>query len=76
MAKFKLEHDRDNCISCGSCWTICPDSWEEGSDGKAQIKGGGKKKEIGDLGCNLEAAKACPVNVIHIIDLESGKKKI
>ncbi|MFH1637716.1 MAG: ferredoxin [Candidatus Woesearchaeota archaeon] len=68
--KYKIEHDRENCISCGSCWTICPDSWEEGSDGKAQLKNG----EVDDLGCNKEAAEACPVNVIHITEL--GKKII
>jgi len=79
MAKYRIEHDRENCISCGSCWSLCPDFWEQGDDGKASLKNNsGNKLEIEekDLKCNKSAAESCPVNIIHIIDLESGKKLI
>ena len=74
MAKYKIIHDRENCIGCGSCIALCPESWKEGSDGKSDlIKGKKNEQEINDLACNMDAAKACPVNVIHIFE---GKKKL
>lgn len=74
MAKYNIELDRNNCIGCGSCIAICPDFWKKGDDGKSMLKGGkANKREVTDLKCNMEAAKACPVNVIHIFE---GKKKL
>ncbi|MEM3374116.1 MAG: ferredoxin [Candidatus Woesearchaeota archaeon] len=85
MAKtYTLQHDRVNCIGCGACATIAPKFWEMNDDGKSDIIGG-KSKENGwqerkinqeDFDINLEAAESCPVEVIHLIDDESGKKII
>lgn len=81
MANYKLQHNRLDCIGCGSCVAICPAFWEMNDDGKADIKKGKNLKngwqelEIKDLKCNMEAAQVCPVNVIHIID-GKGKKLI
>ena len=41
-------------------------------DGKADCK----KVEFDDLDLEMETAQSCPVNVIHIIDKETGEKLI
>ena len=59
--KFKIVHEVEKCIGCGSCASICPENWE--------LKGGKskpKKIEMEEIGCNQEAADACPVQCIHI----------
>jgi ferredoxin len=61
MAKIKIIHDVEACIGCGACAAICPDNWEmKGSKSKP------KKTELNDLGCNQQAADACPVQCIKI----------
>jgi ferredoxin len=83
---FKIEHDRPNCIGCGACAAVSPDSWEMSpADGKSDLKGSKHTKngndivkeelELDDLKGNKDAADSCPVNVIHIFD-PSGKKLI
>jgi ferredoxin len=61
---YKITQDHDKCIGCGSCVAVCPENWKFGNDGKAVPI----KTEIKDLGCNNEAADACPVKIIHIIE--------
>lgn len=78
MPKFKIVHDRSDCIGCGACVAVCDKFWEMGSDGKSQLKGsknkGGKfELEVDDLSCNKDAADSCPVNVIHLFD-KAGKQ--
>jgi|TARA_B100001971_G_C17838057_1_gene357154 ferredoxin len=74
MAKYKIVQDHENCISCGSCVAVCPDFWQEADDSKMELKkGNNHEQEIDDLDCNMDAAKACPVNVIHIFE---GEKKL
>lgn len=58
---WTIKHDVDACIGCGACAAICPDNWEmEGGKSKAH------KTELNDIGCNKDAADACPVQCIHI----------
>jgi ferredoxin len=83
MAKYKIEHDRPNCIGCGACTAVAPDFWEMVEDGKSSIKNGKKvgdkeEKEIDekDFAANKEAAESCPVNVIHLINLDTNEKVI
>ena len=89
MAKYKIEHDRPNCIGCSACAAVSPEFWtmDECNDGKSDIKKekGTKNLENGweeldiddkDYAQNKEAADACPVNVIHIKNLESNEKII
>jgi len=63
MPNYKIEHDRDSCIGCGACASICPANWEMAKDGKSNPK----KTELIDLGCNQQAADACPVQCIKIV---------
>ncbi len=65
---MKIVFDKENCIGCGSCVSICPSFWEMGDDGKAALKGSkdGKSLEIEEEGCNLDAVEICPTGVIKI----------
>ena len=42
--KYKIEHDRPECIGCGSCVSICSGFWEMNKDGKSDLK---KAKNVG-----------------------------
>jgi len=87
--KYKIVYKRNECIGAGPCMAVAPEFWtlNEAEDGKADIIKDMKptKLENGDqeliidekdLQLNLEAAEGCPVNVIHIYDVESGKQII
>ena len=83
MAKYKIEHDRPNCIGCGACAAVAPKFWEMAKDGKSSIISGKKVKDKEekiinekDLAPNKEAAESCPVNVIHLINLDTKEKII
>jgi ferredoxin len=66
MAKYKIVHHRERCISCGACAAICPENWFIADDGKSSPK----KIELEELGCNQQASEACPVQIIEIIELK------
>ncbi|MEM4375624.1 MAG: ferredoxin [Candidatus Woesearchaeota archaeon] len=83
--RYKIVYDRENCIGAAACAAVDPDDFEMASDGKAELKGGKAvkdrmvfEKEITEEEFKRakEAAEACPVNVIHIIDLETGEQLI
>ena len=89
MERFKIEHDRPGCIGCGACAAVCPSFWDMSPvDGKSDLKNSKKIEEDGevireemgiiegDFSVNLVAAESCPVNVIHILNLEENKKLI
>ena len=82
--KYKLEHDRPNCIGCAACAAVAPKFWTMHEDGKSDIVGC-KNREDGweeldieekDFISNKEAAESCPVNVIHIVKKDTGEKII
>ena len=85
--KYKIVYDRDNCIGAAACVAVNPEYWVLKEDGKASIvmnkkpeikKGNGVIEEAiideKDLQTNIEAANVCPVRVIKIIDIETGKE--
>ncbi len=82
MSKFKIVHDRPNCIGCGACVAVAQEDWEMNADGKSDLikaktlPDTTQEKEVENLGENMEAARMCPVNVIHIIDQKTNKKLI
>ncbi len=75
MAKTKVTISREECISCESCWTICPEFFEQNaSDNWSQIvvkyRSGGNPAE-GETPDELldkvkESADSCPVQIIHV----------
>ncbi len=78
--KYKVSIDRDQCIADMACTALCPDVFEMNEeDGKAQIvEKYRKSKESIEEGivpenlksCVEEAANACPVQIIHVEEVE------
>ena len=56
---MKVSVDKEKCIGCGACVSVCPDVFEMGDEGKSEAK----KKEC-DLDCCKEAKDICPVDAI------------
>ncbi len=60
---MKVTIDRDGCISCGLCMTMCPEVFRFADDGLSEVyhqPEGGEEKSAKD------AADGCPVSVIHV----------
>lgn len=61
---MKASIDRENCISCGLCTTICPEVFRMGEDGPAEayvdIVPSASEKAA------MEAMEGCPVSVITV----------
>jgi ferredoxin len=78
MAKYKILHNYDECISCGACAAICPEFWEMDDEGIAHLKESVKVDNHWELiittedskARNQEAAEACPVDIIKIEKIE------
>ena len=84
-AAYKIRHDRPNCIGCTACANIAPEFWEMSDvDGKSDVIGAKKTPEgweeldisEEDFELNMEAAEACPVNVIHLVNIGTGEELI
>jgi ferredoxin len=86
MVKIRIEFDRQNCIGSFACVALDPERWAYGSEGKADLKGGIEKennqwvleKNVSEeeLEKIMDGARGCPVNVIHVIKVESNEKLI
>ncbi len=53
--------DQKICIGCGHCTQVCPEVFEMGNKGKAQVKKGQEKSK---LPCVEDAISGCPVHCI------------
>lgn len=82
--RYTIIYKKNECIGAFACVAAEPNTWKQVED-KADLIGGELKigeedevyiKEVDDLENNLEAAQSCPVNCIHIIDNETGRKII
>jgi ferredoxin len=74
---MKVTIDRPACVSCGSCWNVCPAFFEEDPGNSSsrvveQYRLNGNPAEgtpTDDLEpCARDAADLCPVSVIGISD--------
>ena len=83
--RYKVIYERLNCIGATSCVTVYPERWVlNKDDDKADLIGGtleDHKTQTWTLEITeeefeklKESAEVCPVNIIHIIDLETGKR--
>ncbi len=74
MGKYKIEYERDGCIGAGACVDACVENWKMDDDGKANFI----NEEFDDdvLEKNKAAAESCPVNIIHIVNKETGERLI
>ncbi|MBI4159531.1 ferredoxin [Candidatus Woesearchaeota archaeon] len=83
MVKYFIRLKRTGCIGAVSCEAMAPKHWKLANDGKIDLISSkliDKENDIWeleieakDLEKNVDAAKACPVNVIEIYD-EQGNK--
>lgn len=55
---MKIKIDKEKCIGCGLCASICSSVFAMGKDGKAMVKA---QK---DIPCVKEAIESCPVEAI------------
>jgi ferredoxin len=72
MRKFRVKVDREKCIGCGSCVSVCPENFRF-REGKADVI-----KEIiteKEYDKNLEASELCPVGAISIEEIKEEKGK-
>lgn len=88
MGHYKIVYDLERCIGVFACVAAHDKRWKMGENelqGKAVLEGGMQDKKTGffeaefdedELQLNLNAARTCPTNVIHIIDKETGKQLI
>jgi len=56
-----IKVDKEKCIGCGLCASMCPAVFKMNDDGKAEVK----KADATDK-CVSEAKEACPVDAIGI----------
>ncbi len=57
--------DREGCISCGLCPSICPEVFRMAEDGRAEVYAN-PSDAVADL--VREAVESCPVQVIEAAD--------
>jgi len=84
MTKYIVRYERTGCIGAAACVNMDPKDWVlDAKDGKANLIEGVQnsqttlwEKEIdeSELEANLNAAKGCPVLVIHIFNKETGEQ--
>lgn len=71
--KYKIEIDRENCIACGTCYSLDPVHFEPSVDRKSKVVGGGMTDEKSEgtfddkkIAKAKEAEESCPVSVIKV----------
>lgn len=83
--KYRVELDREGCIGAAACVAVDPENWNIVEDGKVDLKDSKQDPKTSyffrdidesELAKWKEAAESCPVTVIHITDLETGKRII
>ena len=52
--------NKDTCIGCGACVSICPNGFKMNDDGKSE------PTSQEDMECAKKAAESCPVQAISV----------
>lgn len=58
--------NKEKCIGCGMCASLCPDVFELKDDGKSSIKA--RVDIIANEECIKQAVESCPVGAIEKTD--------
>lgn len=61
---MKASIDREGCISCGLCETLCPEVFRMADDGYAEVYVDPVPESAEDAA--KDAADSCPVSVITV----------
>lgn len=61
---MKASIDRSGCISCGACWSICPEVFRMANDGFSEVYVDVIREPFEESA--LEARDNCPVSVITV----------
>jgi ferredoxin len=61
---MKAEIDKDGCISCGVCASVCSEVFRMGDDGPAEVYVENIPSDMEKAA--LEAQDSCPVSVITV----------
>ena len=61
---MRAEVDRDACISCGLCESVCPDVFELDDESISVVLVDPVPSEFED--CTREAEEGCPTDAIHV----------
>ncbi|KGN02164.1 ferredoxin [Clostridium novyi A str. 4570] len=61
---MKADVDKDLCIGCGLCPSICPEVFDMGDDGKAHVTVDEVEDSAKDSAS--EARQSCPVEAITV----------
>ena len=70
IQKLNIIIDREECIGDGMCVNEAPETFELDDEDKAVLKDGSTDERE----AILDAARCCPVNVIKVIDKETGQQ--
>ena len=86
MGKYIVRYDREGCIGAAACVGMDPKNWILApSDGKADLIEGKENGQSGiwekeidesELEAMMNAARGCPVIVIHVFNKETGEQLI
>ena len=82
MPRYRIEYDRSGCIGAAICVAADPAHFVlSNEDGKADLVGAQKENdkwvlEWDDINDMKAAADGCPVQVIKILDKETGKQLV
>jgi ferredoxin len=63
---MKAVIDRDGCIGCELCVSVCPEVFEMSDDGKARVIG--ETIPVASEDYAHQAEEGCPADVIKIIE--------
>ena len=76
LIKYKIEINREDCIACGTCYSLDTEHFESDEEGKGQVISGqtDEKTSTGIFTDNniaqvKEAEDSCPVSVIMVTEL-------
>ena len=61
---MKAVVNKDACIGCGACSAVCPNVFELGDDGFANVKVEEVSEE--DKNAVVEASEGCPTSAISV----------
>ena len=84
--RYRVVYERSKCIGAAVCAAMDEKNFVMNADGLADLVGGIKKDsdvwekivELDEEGKKrlLEAAEGCPVTIIRVFDLETGKQLV